>query len=228
MKQIHLLIIAIFSFGLTSCATVYVPNVVNDPSLEKASNVQIGGYFGRGGFDLQGAIALTDNIAIMANGSYIDEPADSMDFMKRKFGEIAIGYYSNTSETSGFNIFAGYGIGKTSTKDTHEFFSVSTDYVEGNYSRIFIQPSLKREIGIVDLSAALRICYVRVSTFEGEGVYVNYNKESMFYEPALTFRIGTPTVKLSLQGGFSFCPQKAFVDDSSFLFNAGVVVNLFN
>ncbi|HEX2984088.1 MAG TPA: hypothetical protein VHO28_11150 [Ignavibacteriales bacterium] len=228
MKNISRMMVIIISFGISSCATVYVPNAVNMPMLDKAADVQIGGYGGRGGFDLQGAAAITDNLAIMVNGAYINQPVDSSDYMKRKFGEVALGYYKKTSEAGRFDVFIGYGIGKTSTRDTYEFIGVNTDYVEGSYSRIFLRPGFGWEGELVDVSWAFRICYVRVSSFKGEGVYVNYNKESMFYEPAVTVRIGTPTVKFSVQGGFSFCPQKAFVDDSSFILNAGIVVNLFN
>ena len=54
-----------FAILLTQCSPVYVPNSRNTPMFTKAGEAQGAVLFGTSGLDFQGAVAVTNNIAIM-------------------------------------------------------------------------------------------------------------------------------------------------------------------
>ena len=77
MKQ--LLFFSLFVLLLAGCAPVYVPNVRNTPLFTKAGEFQGSMMYGTGDLDLQAAVAVTNNIALMGNYSYGDRNTDSID-----------------------------------------------------------------------------------------------------------------------------------------------------
>lgn len=228
MKNISRMIVIIISFGILSCATVYVPNVVNTPMLDKAADVQIGVYGGNNGFDLQTAAAITDNIAIMANGAFLDETTDSANYRKRKFAEAALGYYHPFGKSGRFDIFAGYGAGRTYSMDTYELFGVNTDYVEGSYSRIFIQPSIGAEFDVVDIGIAFRVSFIKIYSLKDKDQYINFEPKYTYYEPFFFVRVGPRYFKFSAQLGLSLPDQKTFYTQGDILLSGGIIINLFN
>ncbi len=228
MKNLNRLVLLISSVFLASCASVYVPNAVNVPMLEKAGDVQLGGHTGINGFDIQASAAITDNFALMANGAFINETSDTANYRKRRFGEVGLGYFLPFHESGRFELYAGYGIGKTSAMDTYEFFGTNVYYIEGNYSRFFIQPSIGTETKVLDFGIALRMSYVVIDNLKDrEGDNITYNEGSWYYEPVIFFRVGGPPVKLSFQWGFSESGASVFWGRSSNILSFGIVINLF-
>ena len=99
---------------LSSCAPVYIPNAVNVPLNSNKGELQIGGYAGSNGFDLQTSYAITKEIAVMLNGSTMNRTDDSTSsYHKHGFGEAAMGYYNSFDQAGRFEIFAGYGVGSS-------------------------------------------------------------------------------------------------------------------
>lgn len=228
MRKHYKIILILSAFNFSACASVYVPNAVNVPMLEKAADVQLGAHTGINGFDLQVSAAITDNIAIMANGALLSETSDSTDYRKRKFGEIGLGYFTNFREIGRFEVFAGYGVGRTYSRDYFTFPGITTNYLEGSYSRIFVQPSVGIETKVIDFGLAMRVSFVSIYSVKGKEIDINYDENTTYYEPVLFVRIGAPPVKLSLQWGFSRSSDDLFYDEYSNILSFGIVVNLFN
>ncbi|HEX2984090.1 MAG TPA: hypothetical protein VHO28_11160 [Ignavibacteriales bacterium] len=221
--------IIISSFTLSACASVYVPNAVNVPMLDKAGDVQLGAHTGINGFDLQASAAITDNFAVMLNGAFLSETGDTNNYRKRKFGEIGLGYFTSFREMGRFEVYAGYGVGKTSAMDDFEIPGVWTNYAEGSYSRIFVQPSIGMESKVVDFGLAMRVAYVQIYSLKNKVDDINFEENSTYYEPVVFVRVGAPPVKLSFQWGFSRSSSKdmLFLDPNSTIMSFGIVVNLF-
>src|ERR1041385_6595954 len=120
MKTISTISCLIFILAILSCSPVYLPNSRNVPMFSKAGEVQGSLSFGSG-YNLQTAVSITNNIGIMANGMYADSKNLDNKVNKYTFGEVGLGYYSNNNEKYYFDVFAGYGTGKSSSSDTAAF-----------------------------------------------------------------------------------------------------------
>jgi len=157
MKQwfVATLLVAIL---LTGCVPVYVPNVRNAPLFTKAGEFQGAVMYGTSDLDLQGAVAVTNNIALMGNYSYGDRNTDSVtqnDYHKHQFYEGALGFYKNDKDVC-FEIFAGYGQGEASSYGDHYIFGGGRELARGKFKRIFFQPSFGLNKKIVHIAFSPR------------------------------------------------------------------------
>ena len=127
-----------------SCNTpryIYSPAAHNVPVLTKKGDSKIGAVYSTNavgqekkdgveidnrsrGYDLQGAVAITNNFAIQANHFYRWEKTeggpDSITLKyKRNLTEIGLGYYLpiNDKQNAFFQVFAGAGLGRFSFTD---------------------------------------------------------------------------------------------------------------
>lgn len=127
------------------CSPLYIPTTRNVPLFREQGEFQAS-VIASTGAEVQTALAVTDNIAIMANGSFLRQKISEPDPYTRShtFVEGGIGYYK-ANRRSRIEIFAGYGLGKGTSYAQYYFFSQrfgAKDLVAtGSYSRIFIQPS---------------------------------------------------------------------------------------
>jgi len=193
-----------FIFGLFSmlllsqCSPVYVPNTRNAPLLSKAGEFQTAMQFGTNGLDLQAAVAVTNNLAVMGNYSYGNRNTDTLydnsnkeNFHKHKFYEGAIGYYRN-DDMFCFEIFLGYGRGEGTSYGHYSLFSTSEDrFVTGKYDRYFIQPSFGIKKKFISVAFTPRFSMVDFSEFSASSSSTpeTVNLEpKMFVEPAVTAR----------------------------------------
>src|SRR6056297_213766 len=99
---------------LFSCSPEYIPNMANSPMFSNKGEFQANIATGTSNFDAQAAYAITDHIGIMVNGSYGNETNDTTDdYHKHSFIEGGLGYFENLGESLRYEIYGGYGIGKT-------------------------------------------------------------------------------------------------------------------
>ncbi len=179
-----------FVLLLVGCAPVYVPNVRNAPLFTKAGEFQGSMMYGTGDLDVQAAVAVTDNFALMGNYSYGNRNTDSMkqtDYHKHQFYEGAIGYYKNDKSFC-FEVFLGYGKGEASSYGYYSIFSTTNDQLaKGKYTRIFLQPSFGFNKKVVNVAFTPRVSWVDFTEFSSS---LNTNKidpsPRVFFEPAVT------------------------------------------
>jgi hypothetical protein len=177
---------------LAGCAPVYVPNVRNAPLFAKAGEFQGTMLYGTGDLDLQAAVAVTNNFALMGNYSYGNRNTDSVTqnhYHKHKFYEGAIGYYKNDKGFC-FEIFLGYGQGEASSYGDYSIFSsMSPELAKGKYTRVFLQPSFGFNKKVVNVAFTPRVSWVDFSEFSNAASSKIMDlSPRVFFEPAVTAR----------------------------------------
>jgi len=190
----HLLFLAYGTILLTGCVANYIPNVVNTPLLSGKGEVQIAAYTGFSGFDPQAAVAVTDHIGIMANGSFEDwKSSINDDFHKHQFVEIGSGYYTKFGGIGRFEAYGGYGHGILKARMDNDFWVSQADL---QTNRFFIQPSVGLATAVVDASFANRIAIINLKQD-------SKSTTAVFYEPVATIKFGFTYFKFVTQAGFS-------------------------
>jgi hypothetical protein len=196
-KNISFIVVLIVIFD--SCSPEYVPNMVNSPMFNNKGEFQATMAAGNGNYDAQTAIAITDNLGIMVNGSYGNETSDSSDnFHKHLFFEGGFGYYDKIRDIWQYEIYGGYGYGRIEGYFANGFL---TEMSSATYNRFFIQPGVGVSTGIYDGSFSPRIAIIQMNR-TGENIKPgNYH---VFFEPVITSKVGFKYVKFIFQFGFSF------------------------
>jgi hypothetical protein len=179
---------------LSQCSPVYVPNTRNAPLFAKGGEFQGAMQFGTAGIDLQGAVSVTNNIALMGNYSYGNRNTDTLNndsdldnYHKHKFYEGAIGYYKNDNQFC-FEVFLGYGRGEGTAYGSYSIFSSNEDEItKGKYNRIFLQPSFGLNKKVVHVAFSPRFSWVDFTEFSNTSSPVKIDFEpKLFIEPAVT------------------------------------------
>ncbi|MBN1116716.1 MAG: hypothetical protein JXA77_05910 [Bacteroidales bacterium] len=144
-------------------------------------------------FDLQGSFAITDNIGIMANASFLNVTSDSSDnFNKHSFVEADTGYFMSLGNYGIVQIYGGYGFGKVNSYYDSDLIS---NFNKATLSRIFLQPSVGLKSDVFDGFLSCRI--TSVTFFQNK-----VSESELFVEPALTAKLGYKYFKFIGQFGF--------------------------
>ena len=251
------------AFIMISCNTpryIYSPSAHNVPVLTKKGDSKLGAVYSTNftgeekrdgnlidnrsrGFDLHGAVAITDHFAVQAGHFYRWEKSsgakDSLTIRyKRNLTEIGLGYYLpiNDKKNVIFQFFGGGGFGKFNFTDNSRS---GYNFHEANIAKIYLQPAfLFRSKGSFTSSVSLRASIINYS-----GIKTNYTatqlsdfnldnltgRAKIFFEPAFTGSFGfknVPGLRFELQGGLSFLIARNYVDYRFFNFSAGTWVDI--
>lgn len=205
---------------------IYVPNTVNEPLLKEK-------YEFKGSIspsNVQAAFALTNHLAIMANGQYVyplvtteDDDLNLLTDDNTRGGVIegAIGFFQplDTKKRMVFDVYAGYGNGsfKTLTGEYDDATNpVVNDYLlRTHFNKYFIQPGIGLSHPVIEAAFTSRFSLLRFyNLYAGPKAFeddpdrkTNYlkigDKTLPFFEPAFTFRVGYKYVKFQMQLQFS-------------------------
>ena len=187
MRFLLLLLVA------TSCASVYMPNTRNTPMFRESGEAQLSVY-AAAGLDFQGAYAVTDHIAIMGNYNWLSANqtvADSTFKQKNNLWEVGLGLYGVKRKIR-WELFAGYGMGKVDSYSQlgglfYSDFGQQEVISTGNYTKIFIQPSLGSNKKKVNVAFTPRISLIEFKDFTAAGITrTSTEKMQIFIEPAFT------------------------------------------
>lgn len=215
----HLLLLCSF---LSSCITLYKPNIINTPLLQEKNEAILSaglGLSGNGLVNIQSAYAVGNQTAIMLNGMYHTRSNDSVNTgaagnekLKMFAGELGLGYFKNLNEKKSglFQCYGGVGLGHTSDKVQG---SGPKPYITANYVNIFIQPGIAVTNKNFDVSLDIKTNFVQLfnvnsylyTQFEWWNTDFVLRQDTTFnfinIEPALTFRVGDNRIKGFLQLG---------------------------
>lgn len=191
---------AVIAVMLGSCRPLYIPNALHTPMVTEKNEVNATVLLGSSGLDAQVAWSPGKHWAIMLDGSFYQSSAeDSIIKHRHYFGEGGAGYHTSFG-IGRFDVYGGGGYGFASAaNDSAGVFSGSA---QGNYWRAFVQPSIGIGTDIVDVNLAVRTSYVSFANVKTTGMNLQYT-HSLFFEPALTVRVGYKWVKLFIQAGLS-------------------------
>jgi len=217
-SNIALCMAAILLMVVIACAPAYVPNVVSTPMLGQQGEVVASFNTGISGFDPQFAYAITDEIGVIANGSFRDYTSDSTsNYHKHLFAELGAGYFTRLGEAGRFELYGGGGGGLLQAEFDNQIF---VSFADVRYYRGFIQPSIGLVTNVAELSFSSRFVFL---TLQQDGV----RRACPFIEPAITAKLGYKYVKGTMQLGFSL-PMNESLDFyyQPFLFSLGLQIRL--
>jgi hypothetical protein len=197
-----------------ACTTqMYVSNAVNAPLLKEKGEVQVALTQN----DLQAAVAVGNNVALMANGFYRNYLGEDDYRHNGLLGEVAIGYFKPLAGNFVFETYVGGGAGRvykqeTFTRPNNQEYQAS---FTANAAKLFIQPDLGIKTRFFDAVISSRFSFVKYNRFSSdnysaqqlESDFLDNNRLTgpvfMFAEPALTFRGGYKYIKLQFQYGLT-------------------------
>ena len=201
MKPVSITLVLFSALTLSSCTTVYTPTEVNVPMFKEINEFAAGATYGTSGAGLQLGYSITNNIAIIGSGSWMNVRDDNgRDY--QRYGELGAGYFRSLGKknSSGVEIYLGTGFGESSSYDND--FNAEE---KGKYYKIFLQPDVSYSIGWIDISIAMRIVFLKYTSYSYLPTTENspYLPSAFGFEPAFTFRLGPPNFKFKYQAGFS-------------------------
>lgn len=237
-------------FLLAGCSSLYFPNLLPTPNLQKAGDLNLTATAGTGEsfllmpmgstLDLQGAYAVTDHVGVLANyATYIDL-AEPENRTKHNFLEGGIGWFGPLGKSAeikeGMYGFAFTGVGAGKAKDPEELDLL----YKGKYRRFFVQPGFGYRSPLFEAGAAGRLAFVHFSEYE-EYHNGSLKESSSFkfstFEPVGYLGFGSEKIKFYAQIGLTLPLEKEInyedtefskvVDISSFVhYQLGVTFKL--
>lgn len=215
MKQsLSIYILLVLGLLLSCSPKYYSPNTQNVPLLSEQGEVQVNLAGNASQVEFQGAYALAPNVGVQANGGlFIPKELDNGNGGSGKFLELGAGYFRPIGNRLVFETYGLLGLG--SMENHLPTTVVDHPQTSGDISagilRLGIQPSLgfRSDYFQAGVSARLaNLVYRNIKgdlIFDGENQvdYLENNRSNLLFEPALTLRGGSKTVKLQTQIGYS-------------------------
>lgn len=197
------LLILVSAILVSSCSSIYMPNVPATPMFKSAGEVYLGGHFNaKGNVSANIGAAVSDHIAIIANGSTVNTGSNNNDFYRQWLTEGGIGYFTTLGKEGRqvFEVYAGYGVGNS--KDFEQRASIyGYELVEAremNFDKIFLQVNYsstrKKKINIfgdkkeLNYGTAIRLSRVGMKEFWINDVAAPM-EENFFIEPLFYTRM---------------------------------------
>lgn len=222
-------------FATGACAPkYYAPNTHNVPLLTGDGDYLAAFALGESRVELQGAYALTSDLAVLLNGAHFESRDDEEgDGGQGGLLEVGFGYRRPLDEHFQVGIFGLLGGGDVENRfpSTVAANPGTTGTLEAKLGRFGVQPVVGFHSTYVEVAASARILRLRYSDVTGSLVFggedqvqlLSSQADHTLFEPAITVRAGLPTLKAQLQLGWSFNRGHAnFRQDEGHL-TAGIV-----
>lgn len=275
MKCSWIFFVLFIAVAFTSCYSpryLYNPSTQNIPVLIKKGDQKLAAYYSTnltskatyynygntktnssGAFDLHGAYAITDHLAIQAQYSkrteqnFADYNFNSSDTSIQRFNnrmtELGIGYFTfmRSNKRVVFQMFAGFGKGISSFTDSYQSpgNAIHSRFVEVDISRFYLQPAFMvryKNNFVTSFSSRVSFIYLRnIKTDYDDQELKAYklsnldNETNIFWEPAFSNVLNIkkiPGLQVEMQMGISFLLSQRLIDYRSFNFSAGLVLDL--
>lgn len=267
-KEIFPLVICLWMISCSTPRYMYSPSAQNIPVLVKAGDSKLAAnysnnltgdntyednYTGRKeiskayGYDLQAAVAITNNFAIQANQFYRKEQnADYNTVLryKRRLTELGIGYFKpfkRKRKTIIFEVFGGVGFGKFNLQDNGLDNSGApyTKYHNDDILKIYVQPAIIFKIREnLNIAVSGRLSFVNYNNIQ-----TNYTKDELnsydldrlsytnfaYWEPSFTQSFGiksVPGLLLEYQFGLSLPLTQGTVNYHPVNFSVGLAFDM--
>lgn len=232
----------VFVTVVSSCSSIYMPNVPNTPMLSQQGEFSGGIHAAwNGNISLNGAYAASNHFGLIGSTSYIDNKNNRKDF-KQKLLEVGGGYFSTFGPDDNriIEVYAGYGGGRTDrtyySYDDNDLLTGS-DMQEVTYSKFFFQVNyasrkadnitLFKKKFPVNFGTAVRISHVDMKTFMRNGIG-QPREGNLFLEPVFFTRMRLNDqfqLQYTSSGNFGLNSRK-FISAGNSLFTIGLIVNV--
>ena len=235
------------SFSLSGCVTLYKPNAIHSPMLEKKGDGHISsslGITGVGLASLQADYAISNHVGFMASGMYhykssnytndLDAGTEKLNIV---FGEFGAGYFDKfeNSESILLQCYGGGGYGKSQAQISSIF--EQDPKVSANFYDFFIQPGVVFTGKYINMGLDFRVKYVqlynlnsyKLEDFEwwnfSYTLEQNYDMEFLLFEPTFTMSVGGKHIRGLMQAGLTVPivnSESYFGTSSGFFLNAPI------
>ncbi|MBS1781541.1 MAG: hypothetical protein JSS78_00575 [Bacteroidetes bacterium] len=253
----HLLYSSLFFLIVFSSCTpsIYLPDRVNAPMLREVGEVRLTGSLKAQNNSVAPrnavspsvdfAISPMKNLGLIASYRSTNRYAaenDKYDFLKYQDSihytgnktELGLGYYLPFGKRGLFEFYGGGAFGNIQRTNLRKYYG----NLDATYFQVFFQPSIGFNIkDIFELSSGIRFNYHQYAHFNTDtSVFLKaYTKpksdiSSSYYvilSPYLNLNIGYQYVKFNIQGGFSLCATKPYLEPfSPFFLSTGLTFGL--
>lgn len=240
MKIKSCIIAAVSSAILSSCSSVYMPNVPATPMFSKKGEFYAAAHTNwKGNLSGNFGVALGNHVAVIGNGSYIDYEKGNTQF-KQHLYEGGLGYFTTFGAKRDriLEFYGGYGVGSTREADTRAT-TVGMQPVEWrqlNFEKIFVQSNFSRRRERIKLFGREREfnygTVVRASFVRSQDLMVNdipvENEENLFIEPMFFTRMQlNKSFQLQYTNGFNIgVVDNQYLKPGNAVFTLGIIYKL--
>lgn len=225
---------------LSSCSSLYMPNVPNTPMLSTQGELHASGHISlKGNASLNTAYAVSNNFAVLLNGSFINREQRRKDF-RQNLLEVGGGYFSTFGPDNKriLEIYGGIGKGKSERIFNNEdpAGEMIYDRQEMKFSKGFIQVnySSKKEKSLrlfgksfpLNYGTAIRGSYLNMKEFKLNNVN-QPREDNIFIEPVFFTRMHlSDAVQLQYTTGSNFgLKNRKYLTAGNSVFSLGIVIN---
>ncbi|WP_207435674.1 hypothetical protein [Sabulibacter ruber] len=231
----------LLGLGVSSCSSVYMPNVPNTPMLTAKGELSTGGHITlKGNASFNSAYAVTDHIGVLVGGAMMNSNKDKKDF-RHNLLEAGGGYFTTFGPNKNriLEIYAGLGRGSSDRtyKDRTPEGLVTYDRQETTFNKYFMQVNysskkkrLLRLFGsehTLNYGTALRLSYLTMNEFYRNDI-AQPKEDNIFFEPIFYTRMSlTPAIQLQYTSGSNFgLKNREFMTAGNSVFSIGFIVNV--
>ncbi len=187
----------------SSCSSIYMPNVPATPMLKEQGEGYLAAHVNpKGNISASIAVAATDHVAILGNGSFVDQGFDSNNYLKQWLIEGGLGYFTKIgkSKRQVLEVYGGYGLGNALQVDKRATINgyEAVENREMDFNKIFAQinysSTRKQKISIfgekkeLNYGTAIRLSRVAMDQFQVDGSD-SQEEENFFIEPVFYTRL---------------------------------------
>ena len=226
---------------LSSCASLYIPNVPNTPMLSAKDEVHASGNLGlKGNFSFNTAYAFSDHWGVLLNASLTNQQGSKKEF-KQDLLESGMGYFTKfgAEQNRILEIYAGIGMGSSDRTflsnagtepriDEKQEIRFSKKFVQVNYST-----KKKNTLNLfgkkfpLNYGTALRISHIQSNKFLINGSEQS-TQDNIFFEPIFFTRMAlNKNMQLQYSSGSNFgLKNRRFISAGTAVMSIGLVFNL--
>ena len=229
MKIFHLLAICLcFAW---SCTTLYIPNRINVPELQKKGDLRMSASMGFDGTNLQAAYAVNSRIGILANYYTVEQREYQSNFLRGGGAGLEVGAgYFRAPKNYIFESYATIGYGSLYHRSQDFYTPGIINNLDASFWRLGLQSSASVRLDVLSLSAMLRINqmnYYNIQSPEdtpyiNDGQRLRADNTHYFVEPGVQAALGYKNIRFNLQLQRSWHLGQSWFDDDKIHYSAGV------
>lgn len=227
---------------MASCSSMYLPNVPATPMFTDKGEAYVAGHSTiKGGLSANAGVALSNNIAFIANGFFMDQGGSQRnELFKQQHVEAGIGYFTKVGKNKKqvFEVYAGYGIGTSKEDDRRAGMQgmESEELREMDFDKIFLQVNYsstkKSKLNLfgkkrtLNYGTAIRLSRVGMTDFKINGL-AQQKEEALFVEPLFFTRMElNKHFQLQYTNGFNInMLDNEYLKAGNAVFTLGVTYN---
>jgi len=242
IRPVYFFILPLLLF-LASCSSLYIPNVPATPMFQQKGEVHVAAHANiKGNLSGNAGVALGNHVALIANGSYIDQGDNSNknELFKQYLVEGGLGYFTKIGPQKRqiLEVYAGYGMGSSTEVDRRASTTgmMPVEVREMDFDKIFVQvnysSSRRQKLQLfgnpraLNYGTAIRASRVGMTDFTIDGVS-SPKEEALFIEPLFYTRMElNKGLQIQYTNGFNFnVVENTYLKAGNAVFTLGLTYN---